>query len=63
MKKLKINKIQCLVCNTILESKHRHDFVCCNCENQTFNDGGLVYQRIGGKDLDKIKDLSEYTEN
>ena len=54
MKELKVNKIQCLVCNTILESKHRHDFVSCNCENETFVDGGLAYQRTGGKDLDKI---------
>lgn len=54
------NKIQCLNCNEILESKSRHDFVSCNCDFQTFVDGGNSYQRIGSKDLNKIKDLSEY---
>lgn len=54
-KKIKINKVICLVCNTTLESKYRHDFKSCGCENETFIDGGLDYQRIGGKDMSKIK--------
>lgn len=56
------NSVQCLSCLTILESHHRHDFVSCNCSNQTFTDGGLVYNRVGGKDLDLIKNLCEYIE-
>ena len=28
------NAVRCLSCNTELESKHRHDFQCCNCENE-----------------------------
>ena len=48
------------MCNTILESKYRHNFVTCGCSNETFTDGGLVYQRLGGKDLDKIKSIAEY---
>ena len=60
IKVLTKNSIKCLVCNTILESKHRHDFVMCQCPNKTFNDGGLDYQRVGGKDLNLIEDLCEY---
>ena len=54
------NSIKCLVCNTTLESKHRHDFVMCQCPNQTFVDGGLSYNRVGGKDLSLIDNLCEY---
>ena len=56
------NAIKCLQCNTVLESKHRHDFQCCGCENQTFVDGGYDYPRVGGKDFDLIEDLCEYKE-
>ena len=41
VKVLTKNSVKCLVCNTILESKHRHDFVMCQCPNETFADGGL----------------------
>ena len=54
------NSVKCLVCNTILESKHRHDFVMCPCPNQTFIDGGLSYNKVGGKDLSLIDNLCEY---
>ena len=56
------NAIKCLQCNTVLESKHRHDFQCCGCENQSFVDGGYDYSRVGGKDFDLIEDLCEYKE-
>ena len=54
------NAIKCLQCNTVLESKHRHDFQCCGCENQSFVDGGYDYSRVGGKNFDLIEDLCEY---
>ena len=54
------NSVKCLICNTILESKYRHDFVMCPCPNQTSNDGGLSYNRVSGKDLDLIENLCEY---
>ena len=54
------NSIKCLGCNTILESKHRHDFSSCHCPNQASTDGGLVYQRISAKDLSKVENLSEH---
>ena len=60
IKVLTKNSVKCLICNTILESKHRHDFVMCPCPNQTFTDGGLSYNRVGGKDLSLIENLCEY---
>ena len=60
IKVLTKNSIKCLVCNTILESKHQHDFVMCPCPNQTFTDGGLSYKKVGGKDLSLIENLCEY---
>lgn len=56
------NAVKCLVCNTVLESKHQHHFVECHCENRSFIDGGMSYVRIGGKDLDLIENLCEYVE-
>lgn len=59
-KVLTLNSVMCLVCNTILESKHRHDYVRCPCSNGTACDGGLAYQRVLAKDLDKVENLSKY---
>ena len=49
-----MNKIKCLVCNTILVSESRHDFQACKCDNHSYCDGGDDYQRIGGRELEKI---------
>lgn len=62
IKTLTKNSIKCLVCNKVLESKYQHNFVSCGCPNQAFTDGGMVYQRIGAKDLDMVESLSEYEE-
>ena len=62
IKVLTKNSVKCLMCNTILESKHRHDFQMCGCSNNAFVDGGLSCIRIGARDLDLIEDLSEYEE-
>ena len=62
IKVLSKNAIKCLLCNTILESKHQHDFQQCNCSNKAFVDGGLSYNRLGAMDLDLIEILSEYKE-
>ena len=55
--KLKSNSVICLACGMVLESVYRHDFQKCDCENETFVDGGLDYQRVGGMDLSKVKVL------
>jgi hypothetical protein len=60
IKVLTKNSIKCLICNTILESKHRHDFQQCNCSNKAFVDGGLSYERLGAMDLGLIDNLCEY---
>ncbi len=51
------NRAQCLICNDIIESKSRHDFVECGCGN-LFVDGGLDYQRTGWtQDLSSFRRL------
>lgn len=56
------NAIRCKSCNTIIESKHRHDFVSCPC-GAVFVDGGLDYFRAGwpgGKPEDHFENLCEH---
>lgn len=60
IKVLTKNSVKCLICNTTVESKHRHDFQQCNCSNGAFVDGGLSYERLGAMDLDLIENLCEY---
>lgn len=51
-----MGRLRCKTCNTILESKHVHDFVACECKEATrvYLDGGHEYTRImfpeGGRD-------------
>jgi len=54
------NACRCKRCNTVIESKHQHDFVSCECGN-VFTDGGLEYIRRGG-DPSLIEDLSTFVE-
>ena len=49
----KVNRIRCVACGDIVESKYRHDFKWCSC-GTVYADGGKDYQRIGG-DADKIE--------
>ena len=62
IKVLTRNAIKCLVCNTVLESKHQHNFRSCGCSNQSFVDGGLMYSRVGGVNLYLVENLCEYVE-
>ena len=68
MKKILVNKAQCLKCGDIIESKYRHDMVWCSCRDEDGNpsgiavDGGRDYlKRAMGKDFDEryFRDLSE----
>lgn len=59
-KQLIYNAVQCLNCNEILVSYHRHDYKICGCEQQTSVDGGTDYIRYGGKDLNLVKSLVLY---
>ena len=38
IKVLTRNAIKCLVCNTVLESKHRHDYTQRQCSNEAATD-------------------------
>ncbi len=57
-----MNKIKCLSCGVILESKFRHDYKECGCENSSIVDGGNDYRRIGGVDLTLIEFWDEKKE-
>lgn len=58
------NRIRCKNCGDIIESKSRHDWVCCSCFKDSggttgcFVDGGYDYMRWGG-DREMYEDLSE----
>ncbi|MGX0616702.1 hypothetical protein ACUW6C_001520 [Staphylococcus hominis] len=70
MKKIISNLAKCKTYDDVIESKHTHDYVMCQC-GAIFLDGGKEYQRYGwwpekaqGKSRDEIIDfsLSEYRE-
>lgn len=61
MKKLKRNAVKCLRCDTVIESKHGHDFKWCKCAS-VFVDGGLNYIRRGWSEGAQFEDLTEYEE-
>ena len=60
VKVLTHNSVKCLECGEVLVSESQHHFVSCGCKNQCFTDGGLVYNRVGAVDLDKVEDLCKY---
>ena len=54
------NSVKCLECGEVLVSKSQHHYVQCQCPNETATDGGNVYQRYMGRDLDKVENLCKY---
>ena len=60
VKVLTLNSVRCMCCDEVLVSKGQHHYVQCNCPNGTATDGGLLYQRYMGCDLDKVENLSKY---
>lgn len=58
MPKIIKNAAQCLKCNDIVESKHRHDMVWCKCGAMAV-DGGKDYLKRTG-DNEFIKPMSEF---
>lgn len=57
--KLILNSAQCTSCGDVLVSRHRHDYVVCQCGNVAV-DGGLDYMRMSVKDLGHYKSLHQY---
>jgi Zn finger protein HypA/HybF involved in hydrogenase expression len=60
-KKIVTNKIRCNNCGQVIESKHRHDFVTCECGAVSV-DGGKEYLKRTFKKSDSYEDLSEVVE-
>jgi len=60
-RKILRNAVKCTNCDTVIESKHRHDFVWCNCR-EIFTDGGTDYLRRGGNPK-YMEDVSEFEPN
>ena len=58
MKKIIRNRIRCVHCGDIIESKSVHDYVTCSC-GACAVDGGLEYLRRTG-DFDYFEELSEF---
>jgi len=44
------NRIQCLLCNEIIESKFTHDYQTCSCGNVSV-DGGQEYCKVSSKTI------------
>ena len=57
MNKIIANKVHCLKCGDIIESRSRHDFVTCSCGAVSV-DGGLDYLRRSFESEDCFEDLS-----
>ena len=55
------NSIQCNLCEDIIESKFRHNYVECSC-GSCFVDGGHDHQRIGYAEEGCYTNLSVYEE-
>jgi poly-beta-hydroxyalkanoate depolymerase len=53
------NKAQCRLCEDIIESKSRHDYVRCSC-GEIAVDGGTDYRKRSAGNLSNIIELSEY---
>ncbi len=52
-----VNKIQCLLCEDIIISRHRHDYVSCEC-GEVSVDGGNSYARRSFKTPGSYKNLT-----
>ena len=58
MEKNQRNRVKCLLCGDIIESRYRHHLVECSCGN-AFVDGGNDYWRCGGKNIEMVKRINE----
>lgn len=70
------NAVKCGICGEVIFSRHRHDFVTCQCENVSV-DGGLSYLRrsyntenwtdmsieLDDKIVDKCKEALQWAED
>lgn len=65
-RKLIRSAAKCLTCETVIESRDRHDYVECACGRDSdtliFVDGGTMYPRMGYGIKAEFEDLSEWEE-
>lgn len=59
MKKIKRNRMKCLICGDVIESKFTHDFVWCQCGNLGL-DGGLEYVRYVTNHPETVRHMTEF---
>lgn len=52
------NAVKCLKCKTVIESRHRHDFVFCECGAIAVDGGHDYLKRVGDPNL--VEELSEF---
>lgn len=57
--KISRNKVKCLSCNEVIESKYTHDFQTCSCGSCSV-DGGLSYVRVLAQDFSMVEYQTEY---
>lgn len=55
--------VKCLTCGAVIQSKHRHDFVVCDCgyasDTFIFVDGGTDYFRMGACEKARYEVVNE----
>lgn len=61
LRRLTRNAARCTHCGTVIESRHRHDYVPCPC-GRIAVDGGLSYLRRAFTQVTDIEELSEYAD-
>ena len=54
------NAAECVLCNDLIESKYRHDFVTCKCGSISVDGGHSYLRRVGN--LKNIIEMSETKE-
>lgn len=62
MGKIISNKVKCNKCNTVIESKHVHDFKWCPCRSIAVDGGREYLKRAWTEDAD-YEELSEEVED
>jgi len=58
LQNIKVNKIQCQLCQDIVESTSRHSFKWCKCKSCAVDGGHDYLRRLGN--ISKFTELSEF---
>jgi len=53
MRGIACNRVKCLICNDVIESRYRHDYVTCRC-GAVAVDGGYSYLKRSGSDWEEM---------